>query len=183
VSEFNPYQTPKSNLTRSSESAIVLAGRGQRFLAAMVDGIIALVVMIPVMMVLGVFSYSMKGLQPPFFLMLSATSIGFVVFVAIHATLLSRYGQTIGKKALGIRIADMEGNKPPLGTILFKRYLPVSFIGLIPIVGQFLPLIDALFIFRGDRRCLHDLIAGTQVLRMQEAASTGGAPKPAPGPD
>jgi hypothetical protein len=32
-------------------------------------------------------------------------------------------------------------------------------------VGQVLPAIDVLFIFRTNRRCVNDLIAGTKVLR------------------
>ncbi len=34
-------------------------------------------------------------------------------------------------------------------------------LGLIP----FYSLVDALFIFRSDRRCIHDLIAGTVVVK------------------
>lgn len=165
VSVINPYQTPKSNLMRADDPATVLAGRGQRFIAAMVDGVLSLVVMIPVMMMLGMFNYIEKGQEPPFVLTVVAASIGFAVFVALHYMLLVRNGQTIGKKLLSIRIADLEGNKPAIGTILFKRYLPISIMGLIPVIGQVLPLIDLLFIFRKDRRCVHDLIAGTQVVR------------------
>lgn len=166
MSDFNPYQTPKSNLTRADDPAAVLAGRGQRFLAAMVDGVVSLVVMIPVMMMLGMFKYFEKGLEPPFTLMLVSTALGFAVFVAFHYVLLVKNGQTIGKKLLSIRIADLAGNKPAIGTILFKRYLPISIMGLIPVIGQILPLVDLLFIFRKDRRCVHDLIAGTQVVRV-----------------
>jgi uncharacterized RDD family membrane protein YckC len=33
-------------------------------------------------------------------------------------------------------------------------------LGLIPLYA----IVDALFIFRGDRRCIHDMIAGTRVI-------------------
>jgi uncharacterized RDD family membrane protein YckC len=36
----------------------------------------------------------------------------------------------------------------------------------IPVVNFILPLLDALFIFREDRRCIHDLIAGTKVIQL-----------------
>jgi uncharacterized RDD family membrane protein YckC len=48
--------------------------------------------------------------------------------------------------------------------LILKRYLPISVVSVIPVVGPLLTLIDILFIFRSDRRCVHDLIADTQVL-------------------
>jgi hypothetical protein len=35
---------------------------------------------------------------------------------------------------------------------------------LIPLAGNAFSLIDALFIFRQDRRCIHDMIASTRVV-------------------
>lgn len=166
MSDFNPYQAPGSEVVKVDDPTALLAGRGQRFVAALVDAVLSLAVMIPVMMLLGIFQYTEQGQQPPFLLTLVSTILGFAVFVAIHFVLLVKHGQTVGKKLLNIRIADMDGNKPEIGTILLKRYLPISVVGLVPLVGQILPLIDVLFIFRRDRRCVHDLIAGTQVLRM-----------------
>jgi uncharacterized RDD family membrane protein YckC len=37
-------------------------------------------------------------------------------------------------------------------------------------VNLILPLLDALFIFRQDRRCIHDLIAGTKVVQLAGAS-------------
>ena len=104
-------------------------------------------------------------MESPFALTLAATVLGFVVFTAVHYVFLKRYGQTIGKWMLNIHIVDMAGNKAGVGTILFRRSLPLSVAGLVSIVGQFLSLLDALSIFRKDCRCVHDHIAGTQVLR------------------
>jgi len=36
-------------------------------------------------------------------------------------------------------------------------------LGLIPLYG----LVDILFIFRSDRRCIHDMIAGTQIVEAE----------------
>jgi len=38
-------------------------------------------------------------------------------------------------------------------------------ISAIPVVGSFFVLIDTLLVFRADRRCVHDLIAGTKVVK------------------
>jgi uncharacterized RDD family membrane protein YckC len=167
MSEFNPYQAPNSDVAAVDDGALVLASRGQRLAAAMVDGLISLALVVPVMFVMGIFDYTQRGEEPPFMLTLGGSVFGFLVFIALHFVLLKKYGQTIGKWLLKIRIADMEGGKPEVQTILLKRYLPLSIVGLIPVAGQFLPLADVLLIFRKDRRCAHDLIAGTQVLQVR----------------
>jgi uncharacterized RDD family membrane protein YckC len=38
---------------------------------------------------------------------------------------------------------------------------------MIPIFGLFFVLADTLMIFRADRRCLHDLMAGTRVVKVR----------------
>ena len=41
---------------------------------------------------------------------------------------------------------------------------------MIPVIGSFLGLLDVLFIFRQDRRCLHDMVAGTEVISLKSAS-------------
>ncbi len=48
--------------------------------------------------------------------------------------------------------------------MLGLRYLPTQVIVAIPVVGALYALVDALFIFGAEQRCLHDLIAGTKVV-------------------
>ena len=48
--------------------------------------------------------------------------------------------------------------------ILGLRYVLVMLVAVIPFIGGLLGVIDFLFIFRSDRRCVHDLIAGTKVV-------------------
>lgn len=168
MSEFNPYQPPASDVrvTENDDgNGVRLAGRGQRFAASFIDGLIGLAFSVPVMMLLGLFKYYKSQQQPPLMLVFVSAAIGFAIFSAVHYLPLSRNGQTIGKKLIGIRIADLAQGKPDVGSILIKRYLPVSFVQLIPGVGPIFSLVDILFIFRRDRRCVHDLIAGTQVVQ------------------
>jgi uncharacterized RDD family membrane protein YckC len=47
--------------------------------------------------------------------------------------------------------------------VLLRAVVP-GIIGAVPLVGSIFSLVDPLFIFRGDRRCIHDLIAGTNVV-------------------
>jgi uncharacterized RDD family membrane protein YckC len=89
---------------------------------------------------------------------------GFIAFLVVHGYLLKKSGQTVGKKLLGTKITDLEGNLPDFTTLIVKRYLPVSVVSIVPMIGPLLSLIDIVFIFRQDRRCVHDLIAGTKVV-------------------
>jgi uncharacterized RDD family membrane protein YckC len=48
--------------------------------------------------------------------------------------------------------------------VLLRSLLPI-FVLFLPHVGPFLLIADVLLIFRSDRRCLHDFIADTRVVR------------------
>ena len=52
-------------------------------------------------------------------------------------------------------------------SVVLKRNVSMQVLAMIPIVGNFIALIDALMIFRASRKCLHDDIAGTKVIVYQ----------------
>jgi uncharacterized RDD family membrane protein YckC len=88
--------------------------------------------------------------------------------VAIYQwVLISRTGQSLGKKWTGIRIERLDGNPITFGSGVFLRNWVPKLIGGVPYLGMIFFLIDCLFIFRDDRRCIHDHIAGTRVVRQQ----------------
>jgi uncharacterized RDD family membrane protein YckC len=89
----------------------------------------------------------------------------FMIFMA-NLMLLYRNGQTIGKYLLAIKIVKVDGSRAGLARIIFLRTVLFSFVSLIPFIGQIIYyLIDPLFIFHSSRRCLHDLVAGTIVIK------------------
>jgi uncharacterized RDD family membrane protein YckC len=90
---------------------------------------------------------------------------GMATFLLLHGWLLAARGQTLGKWLLGIRIVRGHGEPATFGRLLGLRYAPLFAIGAVPMVGQLFGLADALFIFAADRRCLHDRIADTIVIR------------------
>lgn len=47
-----------------------------------------------------------------------------------------------------------------------RRYVLNLFLSDIPFIGGFMPLIDVLLIFRKSRKCLHDDLAGTIVVKV-----------------
>jgi uncharacterized RDD family membrane protein YckC len=161
----NPYAPPTAAVQDTDDEAGDLAGRGQRFGAALIDGFIGLIAAVPIMLALGTFAYLRAGQPIPTRLTIISALCGFAVFLAIHGYLLKTNGQTVGKRLIGIKIVDLDDRLPSFGKVVGLRYLPITLVTLVPIAGQFLPLVDVLFIFRKDRRCIHDLIAGTRVVR------------------
>ena len=169
MDEQNPYRGPDAAVAEFS-SGDELAGRGARLGAAIIDGIIMLVVVLPVMYMGGYMqaatAAAQAGQQMPLGTTLMWAVIGFVIFAVIQAFPLNATGQTWGKKALKIKIVDLAGDKPPLGRLLGLRYLPIQVVSNVPLIGPVLAIVDVLLIFRNDRRCGHDLIAGTRVVHV-----------------
>jgi uncharacterized RDD family membrane protein YckC len=90
---------------------------------------------------------------------------GVAAYLLFHGYLLHKGGQTIGKRLVGTRIVSVEDNRIlPLWKVFTLRYLSISVVAQIPGIGPALSLVDSLFVFRGDKRCVHDLIAGTKVI-------------------
>jgi uncharacterized RDD family membrane protein YckC len=162
--ESNPYQAPAAVVADVATDA-ELAGRGTRFAAAFIDGLLMLALVLPLMYFGGYFKAVTSGAQPGFGTQLAWALIGLVVFVLVQAYPLSRTAQTWGKRAMGIKITDLGGGKPPLASLIARRYVPVQVAAAIPLLGNVLALVNVLFIFRTDRRCVHDLIAGTRVVK------------------
>jgi uncharacterized RDD family membrane protein YckC len=78
---------------------------------------------------------------------------------------LHKYGQTIGKRIMKVRIVRNDATRAGLARIFFLRMMVPGIIGAIPIVGHLFSLVNICFIFRDDRRCIHDLIADTVVVK------------------
>ncbi|MBM7059241.1 RDD family protein [Pseudomonas sp. UL073] len=159
----NPYQTPVADLHTDS-SAPPLAARGSRLGAVLIDSLLMSVLTVPVLYLIGFYEGLDEGKQPSLGLQLAGALFGMVVFLLLNGHLLRRYGQTIGKRLLKIAIVDLNGDTPAWLPMYLKRYLVWGLLVYIPYIGGLLVLVDCLFIFRGDRRCLHDLLAGTRVV-------------------
>lgn len=159
MEQHNPYQSPQAIVADNPGQQ--LAGRGARLGAAIIDTIILLVVIMPIMFVGGYFNnFAENGMLAQ----LGWGVASFLVFVAIQFVPLKNHGQTWGKKLVGIRIVTLDGAQPGLDILLGRRYLFANGIGLVPFIGSVASLVNVLMIFRADKRCLHDLVAGTQVV-------------------
>ena len=89
---------------------------------------------------------------------------GLAVFIVVHGWLLVARGQTVGKAVMKIRIVRGDGAKVSAAR-MGLRYGIGWLVSVVPALGQAWGMIDALMIFRASRRCLHDVIADTIVVR------------------
>lgn len=169
MDEHNPYADPTTRIADAADGPPdALAGRGVRLGAAILDGLLLLAIALPIQWFGGflpaVMNASRSGYSLPFTTLLLWGAIGIAIFIAVQGLPLHRTGQTWGKRVLDIRIVDLQGNKPPLLRLLALRYLPLQIVSQIPVLGVIAALVNPLLIFRADRRCGHDLIAGTKVI-------------------
>jgi uncharacterized RDD family membrane protein YckC len=89
-----------------------------------------------------------------------------LIVMVVNLVLLQRNGQTIGKKMLGIRIVRSDGSRATLGRIFWLRGFVNGLFYYIPFVGRLYALVDSLAIFGSARRCVHDYVADTIVVRV-----------------
>ena len=137
--------------------------------ATLVDVVVVPLVAFALLLVTGVMQSpeAYVDLQP----LLRATGLGVSAYLLVNGWLLAARGQTLGKLITGIAIHDVTTNAPaPLWRLVCLRalffpllYLPLLF-GMVGVLAL-LPLLDIAFALRGDRRALHDLAAGTCVVR------------------
>lgn len=170
---FNPYAAPDTSgfAMENSANGPPLATLGQRFGGAFIDGLLMLpLIAVVFYLTLNTAVVTPAGAQPevPFLVTLMIVPISIAWFLILHGYLLATKGQTIGKMAVGTQIVDAQtGALVPLLPLFLKRNISMQLLAMIPIVGNFIALIDALMIFRSSRKCLHDDIAGTKVIVYQ----------------
>ena len=184
----NHYLPPASELNQGlvvSAHGVELAERGTRLTAITLDGLIISIPLVP-MMALGVYaalhvfpSIAQTGSEdyPVMNAFGSGRLLTWVAGVAAVGCLamlgiaiyqwilISKTGQSLGKKWTGIRIEMIDGSPVSFTTgVVLRNWVP-KIMGAFPYLGMLFHLVDALYIFREDQRCLHDHIAGTRVVR------------------
>jgi len=142
-----------------------LASRWERLWAALIDGLILMAIVLPVMYLTGGFDGISEGVAPSFGYSLGLGSLAIVVFFVINGKLLINEGQTIGKRNQGIKISALDGSLANVKDHLIKRYSFYFLVGYIPFIGQIISNVNVLFIFGKNKRCIHDYVAGTQVIK------------------
>ncbi len=91
--------------------------------------------------------------------------------IIINVILLTVRGQTIGKLLLRVRIVRFnDGGRVGFLKVVMLRSFLFFAASLLGPVGLTVLAVDALMIFRQGRRCLHDLVADTKVVRVPAAS-------------
>jgi len=159
----------------TATETLQLATLLQRFLGALIDSLFQFALMIPgiVLMIVGMVmaieeeqTTGGPAQLPTVFI----AGVGILVFsgvlvFGIQIFLLAARSQTVGKYMMQTQIVDFETGQPAdFVKAAVLRILVNSIIASIPCVGAIYSLVDIFFIFRDDRRCIHDLLAGTTVI-------------------
>ena len=172
----------RSEETDADESAIpegLLASRLHRLVASVIDTALSLFFALP-----GLFMLTTGILKDPTPLeqlmqngfpghesSMSIIMVGMAMPAIVQIFLLGFRGQTIGKLLLQMRIvlADDDTKAGFMRAVIMRGMIP-ALISTLPFIGFAFTLFNVAFIFRADRRCIHDHIAGTKVVRIDEAA-------------
>lgn len=164
-------------------SDLPLAGRFRRLVATLIDLILVPALSLVLLMTTDVMEdaedYANVGLM-----MLWVFLLAVAAYLILNGYTLWRRGQTLGKWATGIAIVPASSHIPkgvisdgdegksaylpaPLWKLIFIRalFFPVLFFLVVPWLAL-LPVLDQALIFGKRRRCLHDLVAGTVVVRV-----------------
>ena len=166
-----------------------LADRGARLLAATIDELIVLGISLPmVFQVVPVIATALAAaieggsstgaIDPQSLLDTGAlihamlwgpgtvvTLVAALVWCVITAWLVAANGQSIGKRLVGIKVVRTDGSRASLARIFLLRNVVNGLPNFLPYLGWLYQLVDPLFIYQDSRRCLHDLIADTVVVR------------------
>mgnify|MGYP001791916928 CR=1 FL=1 len=97
------------------------------------------------------------------------TLVASFAVIVINLVLLQRYGQTIGKRRLRLRIVRRDGCRVGLLHAFVIRELVMGALTFVPGLGLLLGTLDPLLIFSDGRQTLHDRLADTVVVRVPPA--------------
>ena len=172
----NPYSTPYSDAQpfatdHAAEHAdyrnpATWATHLGRLGGAILDSLIAFAAALPGLFFFIMISTAGDGSEAVAILGIFVAICGFLAVQGYQWYLISTTGQSIGKKVIGTRIVDFDNGSNPgfVRAVILRLWVPGA-IGAVPWIGGCFGLINVLWIFSSERRCLHDLIANTRVIR------------------
>lgn len=147
-----------------STSLLELAPIGRRFAALFIDNLIVFlpmsIVFVAVAFPLGVFTAEGNEEQFTWLFLGLQMVLGLgmlVVWILYEGLMLSRGGQTLGKKWLGLKVVTPEGNDITRGQAFSRAAIR-------QVLYMFCFLVDYLPALGQDKTCVHDMAAKTRVV-------------------
>ena len=152
-----------------------LASRMRRLLATAIDMLLVPALTVLLVGLLGVVEHAEDFTDS--WWVLHVLLLAIASYLILNGPLLWRRGQTVGKWALGIAMHTKAHQPVSFWKLVFIRawFFPLLFLPALSFVGAWplslIPIFDLLFIFGQKRRCLHDRLSGTQVVRLNKSNS------------
>jgi len=162
----NPYQSPVAlepwdavHTYAHAYQDHLPAGRGMRLAGAILDRLIYLVGIAPGVIIMVTVPEGNPDTVMAAAMLLMFGGMGIVAI--INWVMITHSGQSIAKRLLGMRIVKVDDGALPgfVRGVILRSWVPV-------LINQFCSLfglLDALWIFGQERRCIHDYIAMTTV--------------------
>ena len=165
------------NELNQEEQVFTLGGKVERLAAYIIDSLIAFLSMIPLgsQFFTAVNDFSAGSIESINSLTIENTNnftLGIFLIILqfiIQGYLITTRGQSIGKIVMSLRIVNsIDGTNPGFIKAFLVRFILTQIITSIPYIGFIYIFADPLFIFRSDRRCIHDLMANTIVVESKK---------------
>ena len=181
----NVYQSTQVDYEPEGADEMELASPGKRIAAYLINCLIGSVAYIP--MIWG--AVSMSGsyaaaidpenpvqMEPSGFAlgMIGLGSVLILAYLIFQAVLMSKTGQSLGKRLMKIKVVNEDGDNPGFaGTVAMREIVPnlvltvvgmIPFLGIIAQLGFWIACLVMLFLVDRDRRTLQDMIAKTYVV-------------------
>jgi len=144
-------QSNKNNQTNKNEQNVKYATYVDRIKALITD---LFMIYAPILYII---TYVVLGDKDSFQNSQLAPLVGVTLYGLIYAVLISKFGQTPGKKAYEIKVVDIRSGNNLSFVKAFYRFI-LFLISAVSLIGLILPL------YRKDNRALHDLICGSVVI-------------------
>ena len=181
----NVYQSTQVDYEPEGADEMALASPGKRIAAYLINGLIGSVAYIPMiwgaMSMSGSYAAAMDPenpvqMEPSGFAMgmIGLGSVLILAYLVFQAVLMSKTGQSLGKRIMKIKVVNEDGDNPGFaGTVAMREIVPnlvltvvgmIPFLGIIAQLGFWIACLVMLFLVDRDRRTLQDMIAKTYVV-------------------
>jgi uncharacterized RDD family membrane protein YckC len=177
VSEINPYAPPSADndalaAEAADSSQLLRATRSQRWWAAFIDNLLYAPLLGVGMFVASSLGYNVEADKGTWMLVVYACFLPLAIY---QWALIAKTGQSLGKRWTKIKIFKQDGTEVDfLSGVVLRNWIVLGIPVLLGILapeadrlGNLISTVDAVCIFGAAHRCLHDYIAGTQVLQLQ----------------